>query len=140
MMFFASLKMMLLVSLAMMRCLPLCARRHTSLGVAVIIGIANIICRRQISLKKAIRFREWLFSGWGIGIRTPTYRVRVCCATVTQFPNMFCRSLDGFYIIHAFCGFVNYFLQYFSKIFSECQNPCIHAVFRHFSILESLSF
>ena len=38
MMFFASLKMMLLVSLAMMRCLPLCARRHTSLGEAVIIG------------------------------------------------------------------------------------------------------
>ena len=31
MMFFAMLKMMLLVSLAMMRCLLLCARRHTSL-------------------------------------------------------------------------------------------------------------
>ena len=29
---------------AMMRCLPLCAARHTSLGVAVIIGTANIIC------------------------------------------------------------------------------------------------
>ena len=52
MMFFASLKMMLLVSLAMMRCLPLCVRRHTSLGVAVIIGTANIICRRQTSFKK----------------------------------------------------------------------------------------
>ena len=25
--------------------------------------------------------------GWGIGIRTPTNRVRVCRATVTQFPN-----------------------------------------------------
>ena len=37
---------------AMMRCLPLCARRHTSLGVAVIIGTANIICRRQTSFKK----------------------------------------------------------------------------------------
>ena len=37
---------------AMMRCLPLCARRHTSLGVAVIIGEANIICRRQTSFKK----------------------------------------------------------------------------------------
>ena len=36
----------------MMRCLPQCARRHTSLGEAVIIGIANIICRRQTSLKK----------------------------------------------------------------------------------------
>ena len=30
-----------------------CAVRHTSLGVAVIIGIANIICHRQTSFKKA---------------------------------------------------------------------------------------
>ena len=28
------------------------------------------------------------FFGWGIGIRTPTNRVRVCRATVTQFPNI----------------------------------------------------
>ncbi len=26
--------------------------------------------------------------GWGIGIRTPTNRVRVCRATVTQFPKI----------------------------------------------------
>ena len=37
---------------AMMRCLPQCAVRHTSLGEAVIIGAANIICRRQTSFKK----------------------------------------------------------------------------------------
>jgi hypothetical protein len=37
---------------AMMRCLPLCAVRHASLGEAVIIGGANIICRRQTSFKK----------------------------------------------------------------------------------------
>ena len=37
---------------AMMRCLPQCAARHTSLGEAVIIGVANIICRRQTSFKK----------------------------------------------------------------------------------------
>ena len=30
-----------------------CAARHTSLGEAVIIGEANIVCRRQTSLKKA---------------------------------------------------------------------------------------
>ena len=29
------------------------------------------------------------FFGWGIGIRTPTNRVRVCRAAVTQFPNAF---------------------------------------------------
>ena len=37
---------------AMMRCLPQCAVRHTSLGAAVIIGKANIICRRQTSFPK----------------------------------------------------------------------------------------
>ena len=37
---------------AMMRCLPQCAVRHTSLGEAVITGVANIICRRQTSFKK----------------------------------------------------------------------------------------
>jgi len=31
-----------------------CAVRHTSLGEAVIIGEANIICRRQTSFKKRI--------------------------------------------------------------------------------------
>ena len=32
--------------------------------------------------------KRWLiFYGWGIGIRTPTNRVRVCRATVTLFPN-----------------------------------------------------
>ena len=29
-----------------------CAVRHASLGKAVIIGVANIICRRQTSFKK----------------------------------------------------------------------------------------
>ena len=37
---------------AMMRCLPQCAVGHTSLGAAVIIGGANIICQRQTSFKK----------------------------------------------------------------------------------------
>ena len=42
-----------LLRLAMMRCLPLCARRHTSLGVAVIIGFSLHHLRdRQTSLKK----------------------------------------------------------------------------------------
>ena len=31
---------------------PKCGVRHTSLGEAVIIGVANIICRRQTSFKK----------------------------------------------------------------------------------------
>ena len=60
--------MMLLPMVAMMRCLPSCAVRHTSLGVAVIIGEANIICRRQTSFKKAtfVKRQKWLFCwcGW----------------------------------------------------------------------------
>ncbi len=39
-----------------------------------------------LHIKREKHFCEVLFSfGSRIGIRTPTYRVRVCCATVTQF-------------------------------------------------------
>ena len=38
-----------------------CAVRHTSLGVAVIICEANIICRRQTSLKKALAYASAFF-------------------------------------------------------------------------------
>ena len=58
---------------AMMRCLPLCARRHTSLGEAVIIGAANIICRRQTSFKKrtfVLVDKSAFFVGGGCEIRT----------------------------------------------------------------------
>ena len=38
-------------------------------------------------IKREKHFYEVLLSfGSRIGIRTPTYRVRVCCATVTQYP------------------------------------------------------
>ena len=61
--------------------------------------------RRNISLARKGKFRwkkhllaQVLFSGWDIGIRTPTYRVRVCCATVTQYPNIvFVLSNDIYY-------------------------------------------
>ena len=37
-----------------------CAVRHASLGKAVIIGAANIICRRQTSFKKSSeKVRKW---------------------------------------------------------------------------------
>ena len=52
MMFFASLKMMLLPLVAMMRCLPQCAVRHTSFAKRASLGEAVIICRRQTSFKK----------------------------------------------------------------------------------------
>ena len=49
--------MMLFISFAMMRCLPHIISEATSSGEAVIIGEANIICRRQTSLKKAEQYR-----------------------------------------------------------------------------------
>ena len=36
----------------MMRCFPLCARRHTSFAERTSLGEAHIICRRQTSFKK----------------------------------------------------------------------------------------
>ena len=57
-----------------------------------------------------------LFSGWGIGIRTPTNRVRVCRATVTLFP--IAKS-----IIYILKRKVNTFFKnilYFLKIKPHC--------------------
>ena len=47
---------------------PKCAVRHTSLGVAVIIGEANIICRRQTSFKKRtfVGRQKCVFCWWGM--------------------------------------------------------------------------
>ena len=54
---------------AMMRCLPICARRHASLGEAVIIGAAVIICRRQTSFKKRtfVGRQKCVFCWWTRG-------------------------------------------------------------------------
>ena len=51
------------------------------------------------------------FFGRGIGIRTPTYRVRVCCAAVTQFP---CVITD--YILAHIIWFVNSFFKFCLQI------------------------
>ncbi len=52
-----------LLRVAMMCCLLLCADRHTSIRRSRHHWAKHcIICRRQTSLKKAIRGSEWLFS------------------------------------------------------------------------------
>ena len=79
MMFFATLKMMLLVLLAMMRCLPLCARRHASFALAFIIRRsqhhlpkANIIQKNaHLSVDKCA-----FFVGTPEGIRIPDLSLR----------------------------------------------------------------
>ncbi len=58
------------------------------------------------SLSKLVDF------GWGIGIRTPTNRVRVCRATVTQFPNILLTTTIIFFKVR----FVkSYFARFFKK-------------------------
>ena len=55
-----------------------CAVRHTSLGEAVIIGGANIICRWQTSLKKDQLARVGLFS-------VKRLRKRYFCRSLIRF-------------------------------------------------------
>ena len=50
--------------------------------------------KKQYSGIKKPRNNLFRGIGWGIGIRTPTNRVRVCRATVTQFPNS-----DNFFFV-----------------------------------------
>ena len=57
------------------------------------------------------------FIGWGIGIRTPTNRVRVCRATVTLFPNVTRVWATDIYYTQ-FIGKVNTFLKKIFNFFS----------------------
>ena len=66
---------------------------------------------RQRKEKRPPRWWSFFF-GRGIGIRTPTYRVRVCCAAVTQFP---CVITD--YILAHIIWFVNSFFEILFAIF-----------------------
>ena len=68
--------------------------------------------------------RGFLF-GWGIGIRTPTNRVRVCRAAVTQFPNVFCARL--FY--HIKFGLSSVFCTFFI-FFPKNADLCVHILKR----------
>ncbi len=56
------------------------------------------------------------FIGWGIGIRTPTNRVRVCRATVTLFPNVTRIWATDIYYTQLFEK-VNTFIEKISKNF-----------------------
>ena len=66
---------------------------------------------------------RWV-SGWDIGIRTPTYRVRVCCATVTQYPNVVC-SLEQDILYHGASHLSIGFLKKFKFIFGKLSFPKI---------------
>ena len=61
-------------------------------------------------IKKSDKMKLVGFFGWGIGIRTPTNRVRVCRAAVTQFPNV----LDGLYFSTVYGVCQEFFCIYFA--------------------------
>ena len=71
--------------------------------------------KKQYSGIKKPRNKLFRGIGWGIGIRTPTNRVRVCRATVTPFLNVYCSLLQAvqstIYIIYYEVRFVNTFLK-----------------------------
>ena len=72
---------------AMMRCLPINISEATSSGEAVIIGGANIICRRQTSFKKDLFCpvdKRGLFAGAGSGTRTHTVSLPTDFESVTS--------------------------------------------------------
>jgi len=114
---FASLKMMLLPLVAMMRCLPQCAVRHTSLGEAVIIGGANIICRRQTSFKKRtfVGRQKCVFCWWR---RNVAYQVH----------NPPSRSSP--IRIREFSRVIGSFLQFPSAPHQKSSNPCANGDFQ----------
>ncbi len=68
------------------------------------------------------------FIGWGIGIRTPTNRVRVCRATVTLFPNVtFMWATDIYYTqlkenVNTFFAKISDFFNFISCPFFYCKN------------------
>ena len=70
--------------------------------------------------------RRLSFFGWGIGIRTPTNRVRVCRATVTQFPNIWLFAFFSIIYYILFFGYVKLFLKKFLKFE---KSPCNIALY-----------
>ncbi len=58
--------------------------------------------------------------GSGIGIRTPTNRVRVCRATFTQFRYLYMRSNGTHILLYSFfqvCQYGIAFVHFFFKLF-----------------------
>ena len=76
-----------------------------------------------IEQKKRRPFGCRLFYGSGTRIRTQTYRVRVCCATVTQFPNMFAVLSTAFTLYTHFIDLSTTFYKIFQKFFQRAKKP-----------------
>ena len=150
MMFFALLKMMLLVSLAMMRCLPQCAVRHTSLGEAVIIGQrpASLAEGKHHSKNAPLSVDKSAFfvggSGWIRTTEVSDNRFTVCPLwPLGNAPLFFCvgtlAPTDDI-IAHPF-SFVNRFFeknQYFFKtptqhIYYIILFACCQQKFKHYT-------
>ncbi len=60
--------------------------------------LVRIPLKTDIKIKKQQTVKFAVHFGWGIGIRTPTNRVRVCRATVTQFPKIGDKCYYKFFV------------------------------------------
>ena len=69
--------------------------------------------------------------GWGIGIRTPTNRVRVCRATVTQFPKILQQDYYTLFfpVVKIFFIFLRFFkvLNSYSLLKSSRTKPSLRS-------------
>ena len=67
--------------------------------------------------------------GWGIGIRTPTNRVRVCRATVTQFPKIGNKIIipDFACLSRIFCKF---YIGAPIKVYKQGRTAAVYPPFR----------
>ena len=96
-------------------------------------------------MKKAVTTKVvTAFIGWGIGIRTPTNRVRVCRATVTLFPNEQEQLYINVFLLSRvfykiFYDFFNY-SPFISFSVSSIPSAIAFAYFSMFSSYALLSF
>ena len=73
-----------------------------------------------------------VFCNYGKGIRTPTNRVRVCCATITPFRNVLCSLANKYYYTYISKNCKHFFKFFFIFLFFltiRTRNPLTLALY-----------
>ena len=119
MMFFASSKWCCSTAFRNDAMFAQCAVRHTSLGEAVIIGEANIICRRQTSFKKRtfVGRQKCVFCWWAIRDSNPGPTGYEPVALTNWANGPYGCKFNSFWIISNKVYIVNVFLKNFTVSF-----------------------
>lgn len=71
-----------------------------------------------------------VFCNYGKGIRTPTNRVRVCCATITPFRNVLCSLANKYYYTY-----ISKNCKHFFKFFLFLKMSTLNSTFFHVFIV-----